>query len=1214
MYKPKVRLWRFSIRGIIRQFVVIYLQPSCPVRRQCVVICTVFIYVHSVNHMIFNLRIGLIVLLFSAQYSVFGQCNYPEFNMSNTTIFNCFGRLYDSGGLTGPYGFGDSITTVIQTDGIITLSFFGSFSMQENVDFLSIYDGPNASGVPLGVFTGQVSPGDLVATSGAVTIVLTSDESISTSGFSLCWRTQVPDPIPPDLAVTNIPACNASQITINLSSVIECAWLETAVFTVSSSSQTFEVIGVDDNCVGGSTDLITLSLSEPLTFNCNILVNLTINIPDVCNGPHVFELGTSFLFDNCGISADLISDSPTVCPDGCTNLQVITEGCFNYTFDWSNGIASGPGPHSVCPTATSTYSVVITELETSLQTTKTITIGIENVTIFTPDQTVCQSVPNLLLQAGTDGSWSGSGVVPGTNQYDPDLAGGGDHIVYFTSSNCVDSMQITVIPIASQFAAAACPGSAPFQLNANPAGGEWSGLDIAVTPDGIIDPVNPGNYQVVYSVNGCTDVTFVNIDSIAEPFTFDPLCQSVDLDTLDFEPFGGLWSGPGIVNPLLGSFDPSAAPPGDVTLNYVINGCQQEFIVFVKEISVLESDVICPLEEPFIVDPNPSPAGGIWAGPNGSITNVNTGLFNPGAFPADIETFITYQSLNGCIDTVQISIVRTNIEREELSFCVFDEPVDLDTALTGLLTPAGGGWYGPGVSGGSVIGFSLSPQNVPVGLNYIYYTANDCIDSILVRIFAPNLSDTPQQFCSSDSPVLLANAIPGGTWSGPGITDAEIGLFDPSIADEGSYYVYWNNPSGCGDSIFVTVEKEVVPVISGIDSEYCYQDYDVEFETEPFGGLLSGSLATNIFNPSVLGEGNYEVVYTIIPDICPENSTSVDFTVYPPITLQPLEATVNPVCFEEASTIVAEVAGGFEENGITYAWSNGGPNAASNSSTYTETITVTLLVDDGCSTPQTENIEIEVFPRFEYLTTTSDTLCPGEEGFIDLEITPSDTYLVTWNGDPGNPAFYDGEAGSTVEISMTDENGCNRDTSVVIPAYTEPLALFSISPEDACIPFESIGNIAFRDASSNALSGTWYFGDGNSADLIPGESVGHVYENAGQYTVSLSVSNEGECTDSTSVQLCILPPDPVFVPDIFSPNDDGKNDTLYVRGLFISRLEFRVYNRWGEVVFETNSPSRGWDGQLRGVPAPSGSYYYTLSAYVGTATRVERVGEVVLIR
>jgi len=160
-------------------------------------------------------------------------------------------------------------------------------------------------------------------------------------------------------------------------------------------------------------------------------VNMTITILDECNGPHEFELGTSFLFANCGINADLIADSPAVCPGECTNLQVITEGCFNYAFEWGNGIGSGGALQNVCPTAATTYTVVITELETSLEVTKSVTVGIENVTIFTADQTVCQSVPNILLQAGTEGTWSGPGVVPGTNFYDPDLAGGGAHTVFF---------------------------------------------------------------------------------------------------------------------------------------------------------------------------------------------------------------------------------------------------------------------------------------------------------------------------------------------------------------------------------------------------------------------------------------------------------------------------------------------------------------------------------------------------------------------------------------------------------------------------------------------------------------------------------------------------------------------------------------------------------------------------------------------------------------
>jgi gliding motility-associated-like protein len=61
-------------------------------------------------------------------------------------------------------------------------------------------------------------------------------------------------------------------------------------------------------------------------------------------------------------------------------------------------------------------------------------------------------------------------------------------------------------------------------------------------------------------------------------------------------------------------------------------------------------------------------------------------------------------------------------------------------------------------------------------------------------------------------------------------------------------------------------------------------------------------------------------------------------------------------------------------------------------------------------------------------------------------------------------------------------------------------------------------------------------------------------------------------------------------------------------------LEFRIYNRWGEVVFEAKDVSQGWDGKVRGEPAASGAYYYTITATVGSATRVEEVGEIVLIR
>ena len=72
--------------------------------------------------MMSSLRIALLLVAVFSSTLLMGQWNYPEFNMSNATIGNCFGRLYDSGGLTGPYGFDENTTTVINTDGIITSS------------------------------------------------------------------------------------------------------------------------------------------------------------------------------------------------------------------------------------------------------------------------------------------------------------------------------------------------------------------------------------------------------------------------------------------------------------------------------------------------------------------------------------------------------------------------------------------------------------------------------------------------------------------------------------------------------------------------------------------------------------------------------------------------------------------------------------------------------------------------------------------------------------------------------------------------------------------------------------------------------------------------------------------------------------------------------------------------------------------------------------
>ena len=132
---------------------------------------------------------GLVLVLPGAFFGAHAQVA-PEFDMSDTTVTVCEGILYDSGGIDNIYSNNENTTFVINTGGIITITFFGQFCVENGLDFLYVYDGPNDTFPLLGVFTGNTLPPTLIANSGAVTIVLTSDPTVAYCGFSLSWETE----------------------------------------------------------------------------------------------------------------------------------------------------------------------------------------------------------------------------------------------------------------------------------------------------------------------------------------------------------------------------------------------------------------------------------------------------------------------------------------------------------------------------------------------------------------------------------------------------------------------------------------------------------------------------------------------------------------------------------------------------------------------------------------------------------------------------------------------------------------------------------------------------------------------------------------------------------------------------------------------------------------------------------------------------------------
>jgi len=145
----------------------------------------------------------------------------------------------------------------------------------------------------------------------------------------------------------------------------------------------------------------------------------------------------------------------------------------------------------------------------------------------------------------------------------------------------------------------------------------------------------------------------------------------------------------------------------------------------------------------------------------------------------------------------------------------------------------------------------------------------------------------------------------------------------------------------------------------------------------------------------------------------------------------------------------------------------------------------------------------------------------------------------------------------------------------------------------------------------NAVRYQWKFGDGAYSTEV---SPVHGYNRTGTYEVCLTAYNEQGCWDRIcrTVSADITPL--ADVPTGFSPNGDGSNDVLYVRGYSIQTLDFKVFNRWGEKVFETQDQNVGWDGTFKGKPQEMDAFAYTLQVVFLDGTTFKKQGNVTLLR
>ena len=282
------------------------------------------------------------------------------------------------------------------------------------------------------------------------------------------------------------------------------------------------------------------------------------------------------------------------------------------------------------------------------------------------------------------------------------------------------------------------------------------------------------------------------------------------------------------------------------------------------------------------------------------------------------------------------------------------------------------------------------------------------------------------------------------------------------------------------------------------------------------------------------------------------------------------------------------------QNQTPYYW-----NGLSLSSSGINTVTLTSSL--GCDSLVILNLTVNPMPQVAFTANIQDGCAPVEVFFASGNASIGST--CQWNlgngvllNSCGNvTGTYNSFGCYDVTLQVTSANGCITSVTQedLVCVNPQPIASFSVNTQQLS-NVESTAN--FTNTSTDHSSSFWDFGDGSGTSTQ--EHPSHTYpEQARNYYVTLVVANSHGCTD-TATQLIVVENQVIFyVPNTFTPDGDLFNPNflpIFTAGYDIYNLNLVIFNRWGEIVFESNNARYGWDGTYGGMPSPDGTYTWQI--------------------
>ncbi|MCB9171103.1 MAG: gliding motility-associated C-terminal domain-containing protein [Flavobacteriales bacterium] len=593
-------------------------------------------------------------------------------------------------------------------------------------------------------------------------------------------------------------------------------------------------------------------------------------------------------------------------------------------------------------------------------------------------------------------------------------------------------------------------------------------------------------------------------------------------------------------------------------------------------------------------------------------------------------------TLNVVIEVQQGAVITPGT----MDVCDNGTPVNMITVLGGN-PPAGGDWTDP--NGLAHNGTFVPGTDMDGAYTYAVGVGSNCASSGTATFTTVPHVDAGQDvslaYCSSNGPDDLFLNIPGTPMTGGAWLDPNNGAFSgtlhPGTDPEGDYHYVVNGSGPCPNdtsTISVAIPQYMDPGLD--DALTLCTDADTLDMITALGGtpdaggtwLDPNGQASNGFFVAATGMvGGY--VYTVSPDQpCPTLSSTLTLSV-DPLPKAGNDAPLT-VCEDAPNFDLYTLLGGSPDAGGVWTGPASDQHlaildpATDTSGTYTYVVqgigTCDHLTDTSHVQVTINKLPIVTFfaepdsgcnPLEVKLTNTTDSISVGNNCVWDLGdgsvVDACDTLVHTYQ----DPGWY------TVTLTVTSPEGCTDHTTVpgLVVVDPAPQATFTFSPNPGT---ENNANIFFAADDPEAIAFHWDFAGLDSAS---GRFAYHQFEDVlgGTYDVCLDVVDQYGCVDTLCKVVEVLVPT-FYMPNAFTPNGDGTNDVLrpVTIGMVPEDHRFSVYDRWGQIIFDSTDPEEGWDGSFRngGTTLPQGVYVWRLvERPTYSSDKKEWVGRVTLL-